>query len=160
MGRPVQLGIPISKFPPQMGLGCGQLRLVKHAQQVNSFSYSGSKIVHIYFSSWIHRFYSIGLEKLYKPTILSDKNQNHLFQCQNDVLMSFVERVNQGESLDHWLNWLTDPLLCASLWSCGTYHLGQKESAGPVQRPLERDHQTVLCKAWSKAEWQIYESAN
>ena len=36
--------------PLEMGLVCGQLRSVKHAQQINSFFHSGSKIVHIYFS--------------------------------------------------------------------------------------------------------------
>ena len=44
MRRPVPLGFLI-------GLGCGQLRSVKHAQQVNSFFHSVSKIVHIYFST-------------------------------------------------------------------------------------------------------------
>ena len=29
-------------IPPKKGLGCDQVRSVKHAQQVNSFSYSGS----------------------------------------------------------------------------------------------------------------------
>ena len=38
-----------------------------------------------------------------------DKKQNIFLQCQNDVVMSFVERVNQGESLASWLNWLTEP---------------------------------------------------
>ena len=58
----------------------------------------------------MHRFYFIGLEKWYKPMIWLDKNQNHLLLCQNDVVMSFVERVNQGEkSLASWLNWLTEP---------------------------------------------------
>ena len=42
---------------------------------------------------------------------------------------------------------LLSPLLCASLWSWGTYHLGQKGSAGPMKRPLERDYQAVLCNA-------------
>ena len=50
MRRPVPLGVLISKTPFEMELGCGQLRSVKHAQQVNSFFHSGSKVVHIYFS--------------------------------------------------------------------------------------------------------------
>ena len=44
---------------------------------------------------------------------------------------------------------LLSPLLCAGLWSWGTYHLAQKGISQPVQRPSERDHQAVLCKAWS-----------
>ena len=55
--------------------------------------------------------------------------------------------VNQVESLVNWLNWLTVPLLCAGLWSWGTYQLAQKEFTGPVQSPSEWDHQDVLCKA-------------
>ena len=57
----------------------------------------------------MHRFYSLGLEKWYKPMIWLDKNQNHLLWCQNGVVISFVEMVNQGESLASWLNWLTEP---------------------------------------------------
>ena len=57
----------------------------------------------------MHRFYCIGLEKCYIPMIWLDKNQNHLLWCQNDVVMSFVERINQGESLASWLNWFTEP---------------------------------------------------
>ena len=35
---------------------------------------------------------------------------------QNDVVISFVERVNQGESLVNWLNWLTEhPAVCWSV---------------------------------------------
>ena len=80
-----------------------------HAQQVNSFFYSGSKIIHIYFLSRMHRFYSIGLEKWYKAMIWLDKQPNHLLLCQNYVVMSFAERVNQGESLVNWLDLLTEP---------------------------------------------------
>ena len=43
---------------------------------------------------------------------------------------------------------LLTPLLCAGLWSWGTYHLAVRGYTGPVQRPSERDHQAVLCKAW------------
>ena len=57
----------------------------------------------------MHRFYSIGLEKWYKPLIWLGKKQNNLLWCQNDVVMSFLETVNQGESLASWLNWLTGP---------------------------------------------------
>ena len=57
----------------------------------------------------MHRFYSIGLKKWCKPTIWLDKNQNPLVYCQNDAIMSFVEWVNQGESLVSWVNWLTEP---------------------------------------------------
>ena len=64
----------------------------------------------------MHRFYSIGLEKWFKAMIWSDKKQNNLLLCQNDVVMSFVEKVNQGESLASWLNWLTEPpAVCWSL---------------------------------------------
>ena len=42
--------LSLTNPPFEMGLGCGQLRSVKHAQQVNSFFHSVSKIVHIYFS--------------------------------------------------------------------------------------------------------------
>ena len=48
------------------------------------------------------------------------------------MVMSFVERVNQGESLASWLNWLSvSPLLCAGLCAWGTYHLAEKEYSGP-----------------------------
>ena len=57
----------------------------------------------------MHIFYFIGLEKWYKPMIWLDKKQNHLLYGQNDVVMYFVERVNQGESLASWLDWLTEP---------------------------------------------------
>ena len=61
------------------------------------------------------------------------------------MVKSFAERVNQGESLASWLNWLTDPLLCAGLWSLGTYHPAEKGYTGPFQRPSERT--TKLCCA-------------
>ena len=55
---------------------------------------------------------------------------------------------------------LLSPLLCAGLWSWGTYHLAQKGISQPIQRPSERDHQAVLCKAcwywfryWLGAWW-------
>ena len=34
---------------------------------------------------------------------------------------------------------LLSPLLCAGLWSWGTYRLAEKEYTGPFQRPSERD---------------------
>ena len=40
------------------------------------------------------------------------------------------------------------PLLCAGLWSWGTYNLAEKGYTGPFQRLSERDHQAVLCTAW------------
>ena len=59
--------------------------------------------------------------------MLLDKNQNYLLYCQNDdVVMSFVERVNQGESLVNWLKWLTEPP--AVCWSVITGDL----SSGPT----------------------------
>ena len=76
------------------------------------------------------------------------KNQNHLLQCQNDVVMSLVERVSQGESLASWLDWLTEPLLCAGLWSWETYQPAEKGYNEPFQRPSEWVHQAVLCTAW------------
>ena len=64
----------------------------------------------------MHRFYSIGSVKLYKSMIWLNKNQNNLLKWHNDVVMYFVGRVNQGESLVNWLNWLTEPpALCWSL---------------------------------------------
>ena len=50
-----------------------------------------------------------------------DRNQNHLLLCQNDVVMYFVERVNQGECLASWLNWLTEPLLCVLVCDHGDF---------------------------------------
>ena len=44
---------------------------------------------------------------------------------------------------------LLSPLLCAGLWSWGTYHLAVKGCSGPVQRPSEREHPAVLCKAFA-----------
>ena len=40
----------LTNSPFEMGQGCGQLRSVKRAQQVNSFFHSVYKIVHIYVS--------------------------------------------------------------------------------------------------------------
>ena len=61
----------------------------------------------------MRKLYPIGLEKWYKSMIWLNKNQNHLLWCQNDVVISFLERVNQGESL---VNWLTEPpAVCWSL---------------------------------------------
>ena len=48
--------------------------------------------------------------------------------------MSFVERVNQGESLASWLNWLTEPPAASK--------------SGPTQMPPERVQEAVLCTAW------------
>ena len=73
--------------------------------------------------------------------------------CHNDVVIYFVEKVNQGQSFINWLNWLTEPLLCAGLWSWGTDHLAVRGYTGPVQRPAKRDHQAVLCKAWTTLYW-------
>ena len=64
-----------------------------------------------------------------------DKNQNHLLQSRNDVLMSLVERVHQGENLVHWLNWLTEPPAV-----CQSVIMGDL--------PSEGDHLAELCKAW------------
>ena len=120
MRKPVPLGSLINKFPLWDGLGCGQSRSVKHAQQVNLFFHFGSKIVHIYFSPWMQKFYSVGLEKWYKPMIWLDRKTKPF------IVMS------------EW---------SAGLWSWGTYHLAEKEYSGPFQRPSERDHQAVLCTA-------------
>ena len=38
---------------------------------------------------------------------------------------------------------LLSPLLCAGLWSWGTYHLAEKGYSRSLQRPSERDHQAV-----------------
>ena len=61
-----------------------------------------------------------------------------------------MERVNQGESLVSWLNWLTEPP--AVCWSVimGDLSPGPKGVYELVQRPSERDHQAVLCKACIK----------
>ena len=45
---------------------------------------------------------------------------------------------------------LLSPLLCAGLWSWGNYNLAERGYTGPFQRPLQRDHQAVLCTAWPK----------
>ena len=102
MSRPVLLGFLINKSPLWDGAGFWPIK-------VNSFFHSVFRIVHICFSPFMHRFYSVGLEKWYKPMIWLDNNQNYLLLCQNDVIISLVERVNQGESLASWLNWLTEP---------------------------------------------------
>ena len=63
--------------------------------------------------------------------------------------MSFVERVNQSESLASWLNWLTDsPAVC---WSVimGGLSASWKGVTGPFQRPSERVQEAVLCTAWT-----------
>ena len=93
-----------------MGLSCDQLRSVKHSQQVNSFFFLDLRWPTFIFDHWMHRFYSIGLEKWYQPIIWLNKTQNHLLWCQNGVLMYLVESINQGESLVHWLIWLTESL--------------------------------------------------
>ena len=60
--------------------------------------------------------------------------------------MSFVERVNQGESLASWLNLLTEPP--AVCWSVIIGDIiAEKGYTGPFQRPSEWDHQAVLCTA-------------
>ena len=48
--------------------------------------------------------------------------------------MSFVERVNQGESLASWLNWLTEPP--AVCWSVimGDLSASCKGDTGPFQK--------------------------
>ena len=63
--------------------------------------------------------------------------------------MSFVERVNQGESLASWLNWLTEPP--AVCWSVimGDLSASCKGDTGPFQRPSERVQEAVLCTAWN-----------
>ena len=76
-----------------------------------------------------------GVQACLVTLIWLDKNQNHLLQSRNDVLMSLVERVHQGENLVHWLNWLTEhPAVCQSV------------IMGDL--PSEGDHQAELCKAW------------
>ena len=61
--------------------------------------------------------------------------------------------VNQGESMVNWLNWLTVPLLCAGLWSWGTYHLAQKGvywtcpeafRMGPPRCPVQGMHTSCI----------------
>ena len=61
--------------------------------------------------------------------------------------MSFVERVNQGESLASWLNWLTEPP--AVCWSVivGDLSASCKGDTGPFQGPSERVQEAVLCTA-------------
>ena len=61
--------------------------------------------------------------------------------------MSFVEMVNQGESLASWLNWLTEPP--AVCWSVimGDLSASCKGKTGPFQRPSERVQEAVLCTA-------------
>ena len=61
--------------------------------------------------------------------------------------MYFVGRVIQVWTLSISLIGLLSPLLCAGLWSWWTYHFAQREISEPVQRPSERNHQAVLCKA-------------
>ena len=102
----------------------------------------------------MHIFYSIELEKLYKPMIWLDiKKQNKLLYCQNDVVMSFAESVNQGESLFNWLNWLTEP--SAVCWSVimGDLSPGPQEVywtrpeaswMGPASCPV----QGMSCSLW------------
>ena len=64
-----------------------------------------------------------------------------------------MKRVNQCESL---VIWPTKPpaLLCACLWSWGTYHLAKIEYTASVQRPFEGNHQAVLCKTCIELEYQ------
>ena len=61
--------------------------------------------------------------------------------------MSFVERVNQGESLASGLNWLTEPP--AVCWSVimGAYKPSGKGKSAPIQMPSERVQEAVLCTA-------------
>ena len=40
------------------------------------------------------------------------------------------------------------PLLCAGLWSWGTYQPTEKGFSGHFQSPSEQVHQVVLCTAW------------
>ena len=63
--------------------------------------------------------------------------------------MYFMERVNQGESLASWLNWLTEP--SAVCWSVIMEDLSAscKGDTGPFQMPSERAQVAVLCTAWS-----------
>ena len=67
--------------------------------------------------------------------------------------MSFVERVNQGESLASWLNWLTEPP--AVRWSVimGDLSASCKRYTGPFQRPSERVQEAVLCTACIMLMW-------
>ena len=76
-----------------------------------------------------------------------DENQNHLLLCQNDVVLSFVERVNQGKGLVNWLKWLTEPpIVC---WSVIMGDLSPGPKGIYCTRPevFRRDHQAGLCKA-------------
>ena len=57
----------------------------------------------------MHKFYSIGLGKWNTPMIWLNETQNHLLQCQNDLVMYFVEKVYWGEALVNWLHWLSEP---------------------------------------------------
>ena len=61
--------------------------------------------------------------------------------------MSFVERVNQGESLASWFKWLTEPP--AVCWSVimGDLSASCKGDTGPFQRLSERAQEAVLCTA-------------
>ena len=43
---------------------------------------------------------------------------------------------------------LRSSLLCAGLWSWGTYQPAVKGKTGPFQRPSERVQEAVLCTAW------------
>ena len=61
----------------------------------------------------------------------------------SDVVMSFVERVNQSESLVNW-GLTAPPAVCDSVIMGG---LIQREISEPFQKPSERDHQAVMCKA-------------
>ena len=67
--------------------------------------------------------------------------------------MSFVERVNQGESLANWLNWLTEPP--AVSWSVimGDLSASGKGKSGPIQMPSERVKEAVLCTACPCLSW-------
>ena len=93
------------------------------------------------FSPLMHRFYSIVLEKWYKPMIWLDKKNIVMSEWCN----VFVERVNQGESLVSWLNWLTEPpAVCWSVimgdlsanWKGVFWTLSKAFRTGPPSCPV------------------------
>ena len=55
--------------------------------------------------------------------------------------------VDQGGTWPVGLIGLLSPLLCAGLWSRGTYQPTEKGFSGPFKRPSERVQQAVLCPA-------------
>ena len=101
----------------------------------------------------MHRYYPIWSGKWYKPMSWLNKNQNHLLWCQNDVVLSFVERVNQGESLVNWLNWITEPpAVCWSVIMGDLLPICKGIYWTSPEAFRTKDHQAVLCKAWKGHE--------